>query len=126
MSKMQRILILGAGGHGQVVANVLLSAVDAGAPIAPLGYLDDSPTLMGGEYLGLLVIGVFSDIDAMSYDAIVLGIGDNASRKGNYNELAARGVTFATAVYPRAPSYRTGRAWVPAPSSALWLLWGLP
>jgi sugar O-acyltransferase (sialic acid O-acetyltransferase NeuD family) len=102
MGKIQRILILGAGGHGQVVANVLLSAVEAGAPIEPLGYLDDNPELLGREVLGLPVIGTFGEIDALPHDAIVLGIGDNASRKRLYCELSARGETFAAAVHPRA------------------------
>ena len=42
-----RVLILGAGGHAQVVADVLLCAHRAGDPAIPIGYLDDAPHLRG-------------------------------------------------------------------------------
>ena len=42
-----RVLILGAGGHAQVVADILLRMRETGAGVAPLGYLDDNPALVG-------------------------------------------------------------------------------
>lgn len=40
-----RILILGAGGQGQVLADALRFAAEAGQPVTPVGYLDDDPSL---------------------------------------------------------------------------------
>ncbi len=37
-----RLLILGAGGQGQVLADALLFAAEAGQPLTPVGYLDDN------------------------------------------------------------------------------------
>ena len=36
-----RVLVIGAGGHGQVVADMLRAAARAGEPIEIAGYLDD-------------------------------------------------------------------------------------
>jgi len=35
-----RILIIGAGGHAQVVADILLRMRGAGSRLTPVGYLD--------------------------------------------------------------------------------------
>ncbi len=52
-----RILILGAGGQGQVLADALLFAAEAGQPVTPVGYLDDNPALWQMRPLGLPVLG---------------------------------------------------------------------
>ncbi|WP_448382813.1 PglD-related sugar-binding protein [Desulfosoma sp.] len=54
---MVRVLILGAGGHAQVVADILLRARDAGQRVHPIGYLDDDNALHGKIFLGLTVRG---------------------------------------------------------------------
>jgi FlaA1/EpsC-like NDP-sugar epimerase len=40
-----RVLIIGAGGHAQVVADVLLRMQEKSAPVELVGYLDDDPAL---------------------------------------------------------------------------------
>ena len=78
---MQRILILGAGGHAQVVADILLRMRDAGAQVEPVGYLDDNPRLRGEERLGLPILGGVADLPRIPHDALILAIGDNKTRQ---------------------------------------------
>jgi FlaA1/EpsC-like NDP-sugar epimerase len=53
-----RVLIVGAGGHGEVVADALGSArrIDAGAPEV-IGFLDDDPERWGTVCADLPVLG---------------------------------------------------------------------
>jgi sugar O-acyltransferase (sialic acid O-acetyltransferase NeuD family) len=99
-----RVLILGAGGHGQVVANILLAMQAAGQPVTPLGYLDDDPASWGTVRLGLPVLGPLEAVEqppaGAAFDALMVGIGENARRKALYDAMAARGFPFATAIHP--------------------------
>jgi sugar O-acyltransferase (sialic acid O-acetyltransferase NeuD family) len=99
---MQRIVILGAGGHGQVVADTLLRARDAGEPINPIGYLDDNASLRGAVFLGLPVLGDTSDLDRLAHDAVILAIGSNRTRKRLFEQLQSQGERFAIARHPSA------------------------
>ncbi len=95
-----KILILGAGGHAQVVADVFLCAHRAGDTAVPIGYLDDALHLQGQTRLGLPVLGTLGEIDAIAHDAIFLAIGDNHTRQKLYQELKERGECFVTAIHP--------------------------
>lgn len=97
-----RILLIGAGGHAQVVADALLRARDAGADSQPIGYLDDNPSLIGQERLGLPVLGTLYAVATIAHDALVIAIGNNWVRKSLYLELQAQGYRFATVCHPRA------------------------
>ena len=97
-----RVLILGAGGHAQVVADILLRARDAGQPVIPIGYVDDDTALLGKNLLDLPVLGHTSALGRIPHDAIIIAIGSNQIRKRLTGELAAAGETFATARHPAA------------------------
>jgi sugar O-acyltransferase (sialic acid O-acetyltransferase NeuD family) len=99
---MQRILILGAGGHAQVVADILMHARGAGKEVEPLGYLDDDPGLAGKNFLGLSVVGVVSDLSRIKHDAVVVAIGNNSARSKVYARLIEQGERFAVALHPSA------------------------
>ncbi|MCG8349711.1 MAG: acetyltransferase [Chloroflexales bacterium] len=99
---MQRVLILGAGGHAQVVADILMRASDAGASVEPLGYLDDNPHLTDQRFLGLPVLGRMVDLGRVAHDALVIAIGDNATRRKLFASLQAQGEHFAVARHPSA------------------------
>ena len=99
---MKRVLIIGAGGHAQVVADILLHMREAGADLTPIGFLDDNPHLFGEWRLGLPILGPLAAIDAVAHDALVIGIGDNRTRKAIYERLAACGEQFVVACHPSA------------------------
>jgi sugar O-acyltransferase (sialic acid O-acetyltransferase NeuD family) len=97
-----RVLVLGAGGHGQVVADALHCAARCGAQAEPIGFLDDDPALEGALPLGLRVWGPLAALAATPHDALILGIGSNAVRKRLYLALAERGERFVSAIHPTA------------------------
>jgi sugar O-acyltransferase (sialic acid O-acetyltransferase NeuD family) len=97
-----RVLILGAGGHGQVVADILLRMQDAGPGVVPVGYLDDNPALAGEQLLGLPVLGTVADLGDIPHDALVVAIGDNRIRQRLFESLRAQGERFVIARHPSA------------------------
>ena len=70
---MQRILIIGAGGHAAVVADILGDAV--------VGMVEDHEP--------------FPD-----HDAVIVAIGDNHARRAITERLVAKGERLATAIHP--------------------------
>lgn len=99
---MQRVVILGAGGHAQVVADILLCAHDAGCNIMPVCFLDDNPTLQGQEHLGVTVLGPIAKLDQIEHDAVIVAIGHNATRQRLFETMLAKREAFATALHPTA------------------------
>lgn len=81
---------MGAGGHGAVVADILGHAA---------GFIDDDPAKRGTSVLGL---PVFASLDEVVHDAIIIAIGDNATRRALTERYAAAGERFASAIHPRA------------------------
>lgn len=97
-----RILILGAGGHAQVVADILWRMQEAGAEIAPVGYLDDDPSLTGKRFLDLPVLGAVSELSTVLHDALIVAIGNNETRQRLFERLRNQGEPFAIARHPSA------------------------
>lgn len=99
---MQTILIIGAGGHGQVIADAIMQAAEAGQAIKPIGYLDDNPAQHGQQLLGLPVLGSVAMRTQIAHDALVIAIGNNRIRQRVYTQLRAQGESFATIIHPTA------------------------
>jgi sugar O-acyltransferase (sialic acid O-acetyltransferase NeuD family) len=97
-----RVLILGAGGHAQVVADILLCLRQAGEGLVPIGYLDDNPELTGQHLLSLPVLGPIAELPAISHDAVIVAVGDNKVRQALFEEMRSRGENFAIARHPSA------------------------
>ncbi|NJN82324.1 MAG: acetyltransferase [Caldilineaceae bacterium] len=95
-----RVLILGAGGHAQVVADILLQAASRGSTLAPLGYLDDDRTLLGERRLGLPILGTIDQIDDIEHDAVIIGIGHNPTRHRLFEEMQDCNQFIVTAYHP--------------------------
>lgn len=81
----QRIVIVGAGSQGMIVADILECA---GTPA--IGFVDDTP--------GKDVLGTIADLSNIAHDAIIIAIGDNHLRRGLVEKLA--GERLATAIHP--------------------------
>jgi sugar O-acyltransferase (sialic acid O-acetyltransferase NeuD family) len=97
-----RILIIGAGGHGQVIADSLRQMIRVGSDLELVGFLDDDSAHLGKRVLGLPVLGSRKDLRQIPHDAILLAVGDNSIRRELYLELKAEGEQFTIAVHPRA------------------------
>jgi len=100
MAKM-KVLVLGAGGHAQVVADILLRMEDAGEPIRVVGFLDDDPGCAGQRPLGLPVLGDIAQLPRIPHDGLIVGIGDNETRRLLYESVRRAGETLVTARHPR-------------------------
>jgi sugar O-acyltransferase (sialic acid O-acetyltransferase NeuD family) len=95
---MNGVLVLGAGGHGKVVADVMLCA---GVPV--LGFLDDNPAMWGTSVLGLPVLGAIDTYPDYRPGGLVLGIGANRVRKAIAERLGQTAdVPWSTAIHPGA------------------------
>lgn len=99
---MKRVLIVGAGGHGQVVADILWRRRNEGEAIQPLGYLDDDGDLQGKRFAEINVLGPVSAYQEIRHDAVIVAIGDNSTRKRVSGALGLAGECFATAIHPGA------------------------
>lgn len=95
---MSGILIIGAGGHAKVVADILFLQGET-----VLGYVDDNPSSWGTVRLGLPVLGKIDDFEQHSPGGLVMGIGDNAVRRSIVMRLGERAAgMWRSAIHPRA------------------------
>jgi sugar O-acyltransferase (sialic acid O-acetyltransferase NeuD family) len=95
---MSGILILGAGGHGKVVADTLLAS---GQDV--FGFLDDNPSAHGAQILGLPVLGYICNYPQYEPDGLIMGVGNNLIRRAIVERLRLdTSPLWITAVHPRA------------------------
>lgn len=96
---MRPLVVLGAGGHAKVVAEL---AALLGHDV--LAFVDE-----GGERAGTAVHGipVVASLAELPDHPVALGIGDNRARWARYGSLAAAGRTVAALVHPGAIVSRT-------------------
>jgi sugar O-acyltransferase (sialic acid O-acetyltransferase NeuD family) len=101
-----RVLVVGGGGHGRVVADVVQEAGLA----TELAFVDDRyPTLdRSGPWP---VIGTMAELSVLCdrYDAFALGIGAWQARSHVWQTLDRLGVNVLTAVHPHATVSRQAR-----------------
>lgn len=92
-----KLLIIGASGHGKVVADIAMK-MDRWKEIS---FLDDNEDIKSS--MGIRVIGKVSDVSKYidEYD-IFVGIGNNAIRKGIYEKLEGISANIPTLIHPSA------------------------
>lgn len=102
MSSACDLVILGAGGMGQEVADIVSAAVADGGDWRLIGFIDDDRSLHGREVLGLPVLGDhrwLSDHKA----AVAIGVGAPAARCRAWAAAQSVGAVDAPAlVHPTA------------------------
>jgi sugar O-acyltransferase (sialic acid O-acetyltransferase NeuD family) len=93
------IFVYGAGGHGKVVADILLAS-----GVTPTGFIDDDPARDCGTVLGLPVYtGEWLERSSKSESiTVVLGIGDNSARRSVMERCLGLPVQVCTAIHPKA------------------------
>lgn len=95
------VLLIGAGGHGQVVADIIRAQHAAGQPIALLGYCDDrADTLRDG--IGSDMLGTLADARGLSPEAVIVAIGDNTVRCRLFKDAMQDGNQTTIAQHPSA------------------------
>lgn len=96
-----KVLVWGAGGHAQVVADILRSQGCAGERICFVGYLDDRADALR-DSLGAELLGTIADSAAIDHDALIVAIGRNRVRHRLFEQAADKGERFAIARHPAA------------------------
>ncbi|RNA67741.1 acetyltransferase [Alteribacter keqinensis] len=92
-----KLLIIGASGHGKVVADIALNT----NRWQSISFLDDNENLKFS--LGLAVIGKSNEaIRHINDFDIFVGIGNNAIRKKIQESLEVEGATIPTLIHPNA------------------------
>ena len=97
-----RCLIVGAGGHGRVVLDILCQA----GLFEVVGFVDSNARLLGHRVDGVRVVGQPSDLarlrEELDAHAAVVGIGDNGARRHLAEQLQNLGYTLINAIHPSA------------------------
>jgi len=95
MSK-EKLLLVGAGGFGRMVAEQALLQYDC-------TFVDDGQPV-GTEVCGIPVIGGIASLPELrkSYGLLVVGIGNNSFRAQVYEKATAMGYTFPNIIAPSA------------------------
>lgn len=105
---MSGVLILGAGGHGKVVADIL-----ARCGISIYGFLDDNPLIWGTQILGFKVLGGIDEYQKWDCTGLVIGVGSNRVRLAIVRRLGKQAdKLWINAAHPSAvisPSASIGR-----------------
>jgi sugar O-acyltransferase (sialic acid O-acetyltransferase NeuD family) len=97
-----RVLIVGAGGHGQVIADILLNTKGKEKELMPIGFLDDNQALQGKDFLGIPVLGSLECCSSIEHDAIIIAIGNNSIRRCLFEKFQIKGERFIIAGHPSA------------------------
>ncbi len=99
---LPRIVIIGAGGHGRVVLDILVQA----GQYEVAGFADSNPSLHGRRMDGVPILG---DLEAVGrlraegqIDGAVVAIGDNGVRRAFAARIERMGVPLVNAVHPSA------------------------
>lgn len=90
----KNVIIVGAGGHGKVVADTVLSSGDN-----VIGFLDDNPNI-GESFAGFPMLGSVDDFRNYLDCSFVIAIGNANVREKIANQL--QGVKWYTAIHPTA------------------------
>lgn len=96
-----RVLVLGAGGHGRVVLDILQQR---GHDV--VGFLDNNDNIHGRRVDGVPVLGGIDDLERFratsKADGVVIAIGDNGARRGLARQVDQLGIPLLQAVHPSA------------------------
>jgi sugar O-acyltransferase (sialic acid O-acetyltransferase NeuD family) len=97
-----KCVIVGAGGHGRVVLDILLRAGEHDV----VGFVDSNPQLRGRRVDGRTVLGGLSVVprlrDERGIEGAVVAIGDNGVRRDFADRVDDAGLTLLNAVHPSA------------------------
>ncbi len=95
---MNNILIVGAGGHAKVVADILLSQ-----GMAVGGFLDDDSATWGLNRLNMMVLGGIEMYTHYDLVGLIMGVGSNPARQRIVERLGREAQRlWVNAIHPRA------------------------
>ena len=93
---MKNVVIIGAGGHAKVIADIVIKSNDN-----LVGFLDDNEILKGKNiFLDYKVLGTLDDINKYNNCYFIIGIGNNKLRK-RISQIYSH-LNWYTAIHPSA------------------------
>lgn len=100
--KRESCIVLGCGGHGRVVLDILSGAGDYDV----VGFIDSNPRMVGRRIDGVEVLGQPDDMDRIrdqrEVTHAVVAVGDNGARRALGDELESTGFKLINAIHPSA------------------------
>ncbi|MGB2985554.1 MAG: acetyltransferase [Phycisphaerae bacterium] len=103
----QECVIVGCGGHGRVVLDILTTAGDCEV----IGFVDSNPRMIGRRVDGIEVLGQPDDLPGLrselGVERAIVAVGDNGARRGLADRLDALGFELINAIHPSANLART-------------------
>jgi UDP-perosamine 4-acetyltransferase len=105
------VVLIGAGGHGQVVLEILRVA----GVHNPVGFIDADPQLAGKTVDGIPVLGqanMLAKLKGQKVKGAIISIGDNHARQSYVKKITQQGFELINAVHPQSvvsPSAKIGR-----------------
>jgi len=101
---MKRVVIIGAGGHGREVADILRHQARTYGEIEALGFVDDNRDLHGRSLDGLPVLGDWSWFECADHKdvGVVCAVGSPQVCRRLVERARAIGLSFASAISPLA------------------------
>ena len=118
---MIQVVIVGAGGHGKVVLDILRGA----GRYEPVGFVDADTRLAGTKVGGLAVLGPTNVLPKLHQQRVrhaIIAIGDNRTRYRYAALLESEGFTLASAIHPTAfvsPTATLGKNVVVGPNASV-------
>src|SRR4029453_12318909 len=101
---MTQVVIIGAGGHGREVAEILGHQAQTGADVRVAGFVDENRNLHGHMVDGLPVLGDwtwFEGVDRTAV-AVICAVGLPQVGRRLIQKARARGLSFVNAISPLA------------------------
>lgn len=101
MIRFMDVVVIGAGGHGRVVLDILLTA----GQHRVVGILDADPGLIGTSIYGIEVLGPINLLARLRQQRVrgaIVAIGDNRIRRKYRSEIDAAGADAINAIHPAA------------------------
>ena len=101
---MTHVVIIGAGGHGREVAEILRHQAQAGTDVKLLGFVDDNHSLCGHTIDSLPVLGNWSWFDdtARPEFSVICAVGSPHVCRHLVRKARARSLPFVNAISPLA------------------------
>ena len=98
---MEKIVIIGAGGHGRVILDILRAAND----YHPVGFIDANTALHGRRIDGLKILGDLSILEFLKFQDVtgaIVAIGDNGIRREYVEQIKNIDIKLINAIPPSA------------------------
>src|SRR2546423_3656733 len=95
------VVIIGAGGHGRVVLDVLRAV----GKFHILGFIDADTGKSGGEVMGLPILGpihLLQKLRKQDVRGAIVAIGDNRIRRTYADQVVESGLELISAIHPSA------------------------